>query len=134
MTQLSALKKKAWKAMSEYVRLSAADENGFASCVTCQKSKHWKEMQAGHFVPQAQGNAARFDPRNVHVQCYRCNMNLGGNGPEYAAFMLDKFGAEEVEEIRQLAGQTRKITRGEYLEMIEEYESKILELLEASGD
>lgn len=114
--------------------MSAADRHGYATCVTCGNRKHWKEMQAGHFVPQAQGNAARFDANNVHVQCYRCNINLGGNGAEYSAYILSKYGEEEYDRLRQLARVSRKITRYEYEMMISEYQEKIKRLtLECHG-
>lgn len=122
---LSSLKKKAWSLLSQYKRLSAADSNGYAKCVTCGSRKHWKELQAGHFVPQAQGNAARFDENNVHVQCYRCNINLGGNGAEYSAFILSTYGEEEYNRLRGLAGVTRKINRAEYEEMIANLQARL---------
>ena len=82
-------------------------------------------MQAGHFIPQAQGNAVRFDLRNIHVQCYRCNINLGGNGPEYYPFMLEKYGQDVIDELRKLSNTSVKFTAPELQDMIKEMERKI---------
>lgn len=122
-------KDKAWKAMSLYIRLRLADSNGYCTCITCGHVGHYtKGMHGGHFVPKAQGDAARFEFDNVHVQCYRCNMNLGGNGAEYTPFMISKFGQERVDEIRQLAGKVVKYTIHDYNEMIEKYNKLIQNL------
>ena len=127
-TKLSTLKKKAWSTLSLLTRLSASDANGYCSCVTCGMTKHYKEMQAGHWVPQAQGNAVRFDRRNVHVQCYRCNVNLGGNGPEYSAFMERTYGKEVMEELRRKSNESVKFTQADYEQMISEWESELQQL------
>ena len=67
--KLSTVKKRVWTLISRYIRLKNADHNGYVSCVTCGSTKHYKELQAGHFIPQAQGNAVKFDLRNIAPQC-----------------------------------------------------------------
>ena len=91
-------------------------------------TKHYKEMQAGHWIPQAQGNACRYLDDNVWVQCYRCNVNLGGNGPEYSAFMEYAVGKERMNELRQLSKTTKKFTVDELRELEDENRRKIDEL------
>lgn len=85
-------------------------------------------MQAGHYVAQAQGDAARYELDNVWVQCYRCNVNLGGNGPEYTPFITKKLGQKRVNEIRRLAGKTVKYSLADFEEMITDMEKRIAEL------
>ena len=129
------------EATSEYVRRSASREynkaaygaasevcDELAECVTCRIVKPWKELQAGHFIPRAQGNATYFDLRNIHSQCYRCNINLGGNGAEYYPYMLDKYGIEVINELRELSRTTKKITIPEYEDMIKDMEQKLKDL------
>ena len=130
--KLGKLKDKLWELTSKYVRLSAANENGYASCVTCGMTKRWTELQAGHFIPQARGNAVRFDLRNIAVQCYRCNINLGGNGPEYYPYMLKAHGQAVIDELRGLAGMSVKFTRADYEDMISDVANRLAEL--AEGD
>jgi len=86
-------------------------------------------MQAGHFIPQAQGDACRYIEENIHPQDYRCNINLGGNGPEYNAYMLDMYGQEKIDELRALSKTTVKLTTSDLLEL-EEYFSERLKAVE----
>jgi len=115
-----AKKDKLWELTSKYIRLRQADQNGNVNCVTCGQQMYWEKdgAQAGHFVPQAQGDAVRFDLRNIHVQCFRCNINLGGNGPEYNAFMLKTYGQETIDELRRLSNTTVKYTEADFDDMI----------------
>ena len=125
---------KAWELTSKYVRLREADEDGYNRCVTCGITKHWKELQAGHFVAQAQGNAARWDLRNIHPQCYRCNINLGGNGAEYGPYIRAQFGDEAHDEIRRLAGQTRIMRRADYEEIIDDMATRLARIALNPGE
>jgi len=102
-----------------------AGDPDLGECVTCGLVRPWRELQAGHFIPRAQGLATYFDLRNIHTQCYRCNINLGGNGAEYYPYMLKKYGQETVDELRRLSRTVKKISKAEYLEMIEDLEQKL---------
>jgi len=119
----SALKNKLWKIVSEYIRRRDADDEGLVECCTCKKVGHWNRMQAGHFVASSQGNATRWDERNIHAQCYRCNINLGGNGPEYYPFMVNKYGLDFVNELR--SRPMVKLSDSDYMRLIEEYSEKL---------
>lgn len=131
--KLSTVKKRVWTWFSKYIRLKASDDTGYCSCVTCGATNMFTSMQAGHFIARAQGNACYFEEDNVHVQCYRCNINLGGNGPEYYPFMVDTYGEERVNELRRLSNTTRKFTIHELLEMESYYKEKVKEQLERIG-
>jgi len=132
---LSYYKKKLWELTSRYVRqrdrneFQAGEGKGMDSeqskCVTCGIIRPWKELQAGHFVARAQGNATYFDLRNIHSQCYRCNINLGGNGAEYYPFMEGKYGKTVIDELRRLSNTTVKFTISDYQEMIEGLKQKV---------
>ena len=119
---LSYYKKRAWKALSLYVRKGAADVNDNVSCVTCGEIKHYKKMQAGHFLPKMLNTELYFDPMNVHVQCYRCNINLGGFGASYYLYMKNIYGEEEIKKLFAKIGSKRKYKKEDYIDM----ESKFL--------
>lgn len=125
---LSKLREKLWTFTSKYVRLSAADADGYCSCVTCGLVRHWKEMQAGHFIAKAQGNATAWDLRNIHVQCYRCNINLGGNGAEYYPFMIATYGQDVVDELRALSHTSVKLYASDYDDMIDDISNRLSKL------
>lgn len=115
---VGSLKKKLWKLTSEFVRRRGVDHNGNAECVTCGLVRHWKCLQAGHFIPKARGLSVYFDLMNLAPQCYRCNINLGGNGPNFYAWMLAERGQSVIDDLQAKSRQTLKIKPSEYMEMI----------------
>lgn len=131
---LKTLRDKAWSLTSQYIRLREADEDGYCRCVTCGITKHWKEQQAGHFIPQARGNAIRWDLRGISPQCYRCNINLGGNGAEYTIYMLDRYGREVVDDLRRVASTTRIMRRADYEAIIEDMAAKLARIALNPGE
>lgn len=89
-TKRAALVSKLDKVFSQYVRLRVCDEYGFADCFTCGSRRHWKEVDAGHFITRAKF-ATRWDPVNVQFQCKRCNMN-GGKQYEFSRKLDATYG------------------------------------------
>lgn len=131
---LKTLRAKAWELTSKYVRLREADENGYNRCVTCGITKHWKELQAGHFIPQARGNAIRWDIRGIHPQCHRCNINLGGNGAEYTFYMLDRYGRGIVDDLRRVAATTRIMRAADYEAIIDDMATRLARIALNPGE
>ena len=125
----SSLKKTAWDLLSKIIRLKYSDENGYCSCVTCGVTKKWTEMQAGHFVPKAQGNAVYFLEENIHVQCVSCNIFLGGNLTNYTLFMIDTYGRDEVERLQETKNTKIKFSDSDYNEMIADFKERLIDLL-----
>lgn len=111
--------------MSKYIRMKHSDEFGFCSCVTCGLTKHFSQMQAGHFIARAQGNACYFEEPNINCQCYRCNVNLGGNGAEYYPYMVKTYGQDEIDRLRALSNTTLKFTKNDLLNMEKELKEKV---------
>ncbi len=124
---IAKLKKDAWKLCSEYNRRKDANWDGNTSCVTCNKVTHWKQLQAGHFVP-SRCNAILFDDRGIHAQCWQCNCGKNGQWVEYEAFMLSKYGQKVIDEIKRNKTLTKKFTAEELLQIIENYKEKLAKL------
>ena len=103
----SQLKKKLDKVFSEWVRQRDADRNGLNSCVCCGVRKHWKELQAGHYISRSH-LSLRFDERNVWPCCLACNVFKSGNIPAFAIFLEKKYGHGILQE---LIKEGRKITK-----------------------
>ncbi len=55
------------KKLQKIVRLKAADENGMVKCWTSGESKHWKEMQGGHFISRKH-QRTKIMEENIHPQ------------------------------------------------------------------
>lgn len=115
----SQLIKKLDTVFSQYIRLKYSVD-GLATCVTCGDEKPWKYQQNGHYM--SRGNyATRWDETNCHVQCAACNVFKKGNYTEYAIFMIEKYGADKLTELKLKANKGKKFTSVEIQEMIEKY-------------
>jgi len=123
------LKKKVWKVFSAYKRQVEADKNGFVRCCTCGVIKHWKEVDAGHYV-SGRHNAVLFDEMLVHPQCKPCNRDHG-NMPNYTKFMMKRYGLTH-DELVKLYNKKKKelkiITYGELETLLEYYTERLKEI------
>lgn len=116
-------KDKAWKAFSAFIRKRGANLDGYVDCVTCGEPKHWKEMQAGHFI-DGRNNTILYDERLVHPQCQRCNVWLGGNKVQYVLFMKRQgYTDEQIEFFDSLRNQIKPMTAVQHKEIFELYRS-----------
>lgn len=117
---VSSLKKKAWAEFSIFIRTRGANTEGMNRCVTCDVKKHWRELQAGHFIA-GRLNSNLFDERGCHPQCSLCNVIKAGNGPMYYKFMLKTYGQEAIDELLAQNKQTKKWLPGELEALLEKY-------------
>lgn len=120
---LKSLEKKLDRVFSEYIRKRDADEGGTVSCVTCGKLMHWKECHASHFVKR-QHRSVRWDERNVHAQCSRENVFMGGSQDEMAEYIVKKYGRETLSELLEKKHQPTKHTRADLEKMIQEFSQR----------
>lgn len=112
---LKSLKDKAWSLMSISVRSKHADWRGNVRCYTCGITKHWRQLQAGHFWH----GKLDFDERNIHPQCKRCNKFLRGNLDNYSMNLIEEIGLEAVKQLRRDAARHPGYSRLELIEIIE---------------
>ena len=90
-----------------YARLRDTDRSGYGRCCSCGKSLSWSEGQGGHFQSKTRAyNRASLNEKNVNLQCGRCNLFLGSNSAGYSQFMIDTYGREQIEIIKQQSYQT----------------------------
>lgn len=113
--------------MSEFIRRRDADWKGEVQCVTCGLVKHWKQLQAGHFIP-GRRNSILFDERNIHAQCYGCNVMKQGNTVKYFRFMQRTYGDTVIEELEHLNTIDKQFQPKELEELIQDLKQKINEL------
>ncbi len=64
------------KKLQEYVNkiCRAIDHDNF--CISCHKRG---KPQAGHYHSRGHDHSLRFNLHNLHIQCYRCNVQLHSN-------------------------------------------------------
>ena len=119
----SKLVKKLDVVFSQYIRLSNADNNGYCTCVTCNKKFYWKEIQAGHFMSRKH-YSIRWDERNVKPQGVACNVYRAGEQYKYSLYLGNNLSKTLLDESREL----RKFTNIELEEMIADYAERVKKL------
>ena len=115
------------KAFSEYIRLRDADEKGYCRCISCGKVRHWKEMDAGHYVNRKH-MSLRYNESNVHAQCKACNRYDEGNVSGYTLGLIKKYGKQIIERLNVAKNQVNKIDEFQAQLMLDWYRSKVKEL------
>jgi len=118
----SSYKKCLWRFFSKYIR-----QRDGGVCISCGKVAHWKEMDAGHYIPKTASMAVYFHEKNVHCQCTYCNRWMHGNLSRYAIALRRKYGEGILEELDRERDKTVKITIPEYQRLIDHYKTKLKE-------
>lgn len=132
------LRTKALNTLQKLVRLKAADDQGFCTCVTCGVVKKWNEgMQGGHYIPKGSSSYWALEVENVHPQCNGCNnfgMKNGDAAQRYAFYMIDMYGRDFVEQMHKDKNLTKKLYKADYVDMIDEWKKQIKENLVRIGE
>lgn len=81
-----------WKAFSVFIRLRDSDDNGYCQCFTCGLFRHYTGGDCGHGIGR-QHWGTRYEERNNHFQCKKCNGFDGGRGDVYKEKVDEKYGA-----------------------------------------
>lgn len=119
------LKKKLWELCKQIIRLKYGN-----TCYTCDKQGlAGSSWHTGHFIASSIGGAfLRYDLRNLRPQCYRCNIDLSGNGAIFYRKMVEREGQEYVDRIFRDKQRIIKADNLFFENKIIEY-TKILETL-----
>ena len=132
---VSKLKKDLWTIFSKYIRLRDAirttGNSKSAICITCKQLHEIKGMDAGHGITRGE-SATLFDERNVNAQCKRCNMR-GGEQHLYMIEVDKIYGTGTAEDLQRIRHTTKRFSRPELLDMIEEYKHKLKQLEDEYG-
>lgn len=120
----------ALNALQKLVRLKAADDQGFCTCVTCGHVSQWNEgMQGGHFIAKGKGgtNEWALVEENVHPQCAACNgfrMRYGNAEAAYTLYMVDMYGREQID-LMIHRNQVVKYSKQDLLDMTADWKQQI---------
>jgi len=121
--KLQNLEKKLDTVFSKWVRFSNAPK-GYCKCVSCGKIDAPEQMDAGHFVDRSH-RCLRWDERNVHPQCRRCNRFKEGQKDSYALFLVNKYGAGILEKLNKQKNNICQFRTLELEQMIKDYQEKL---------
>jgi len=113
--------------LQKLVRMKAADDGGYANCVTCGANEHWKELQGGHFISRRY-TATKLLEEQIKPQCRGCNGPRAKDGivtVEYTNYMTDTYGREIVDELLLMKTTPKKYTREEIAAISAEFKEQI---------
>jgi hypothetical protein len=93
-TPTEKAKEKLWELCKQVVRKRDGDK-----CISCEKfGLVGSNQHTGHFIPSSTcGAYLRYYLKNLFVQCYNCNINLGGNGAYFTRELVKRYGQEYVD-------------------------------------
>lgn len=113
--KIQTIKESIKKYYNKYIRLKECYETtGSTShgvCVTCGKTKEFRQLECGHFIHGAQ-DPYRFHEDVTHIQCTHCN-KFANKSHEYLDYMYNRYGVEHTENLRALRHSDFKYTRQE---------------------
>lgn len=108
---------------SEFIRIMESDDEGYITCTCCGSKAFWKEAQAMHYRSR-DCLKYRFDEMNVHAWCMRCNVILSWNYRNYTLVMINLYG-KEMEELIRNDKWLVKLDQEWYMIHIEEWRDKL---------
>ena len=109
---------------SVMVRMTNASSSGNVTCCTCGKRDHWKNMDAGHFVPRGKW-ATRYVFDNVNPQCHRCNRKMDGMAWAHAAYIDETHHPGRAAQLVALSREAGRCGRSAAIERIAEFAKKV---------
>jgi len=128
------LRAKCLEAAQKLARISAADDDGYCQCVSCDPREahswgHWKEMDGGHFIAKGESSYHALDVEfNIFPQHKKCNMwgmKYGSALTWYTLFMEDKHGTDFVEQMLRDKKKIKKLYAADYREMLADFNEQI---------
>jgi len=92
------------------------------TCYTCDKFPlEGSSWQTGHFIPNSIGGAIlRYELMNLRPQCYRCNIDLSGNGAVFYRKLVEVEGQEYVDNLFSMKKKSVNAL-DYYKELLEKY-------------
>jgi hypothetical protein len=127
---------KAAVTMQKLVRMKAADDNGYVSCVTCGRVAHYKTMDGGHYFSRRHTRLKLFTG-NCHPQCKRCNMMMGDPiiNDAYRMYIINTYGQRRLDAMKKLTHlPPKKFYRHEIQEHHEELKAQVREHKKRLGE
>lgn len=115
--ELTKVQEKIWELCKNITRATYGN-----ICYTCGKGQlAGSSWQTGHFIPRSVGGVLlKYDLRNLRPQCYRCNIDLSGNGAVFYRKLVAVEGQPYVDELFRLKNQTAKAS-SHFPVLLEEY-------------
>ena len=125
---LSSLKKKADRLFSEYIRIKYSDNNWIATCVSCGKEDHYKNMHNAHFI-ERWCMKRRWEEDNCRPACPWCNTyRKEYHLRMFTIYQIKRLWLKKVEQMSADRYKVHKLRKSDLIELIEELKNKLLNL------
>lgn len=123
-SSIKSLKSKLDRLFSIYIRLRDSDKNGYCRCISCGKFNHWKDVDCGHFVNRSH-MSTRYNERNCHAQCRKCNRFDEGNNIGYTRGLIKLYGVKILNDLDVLKHTQSYMKAFDYNILIDHYKKEI---------
>lgn len=125
---LSSLIKEADTQISLYVRLTAADERKFVTCVSCGVRLYWPDSDCAHYIDRA-NMATRYDLTNLAPACRNCNrVDTDEHKKKFREYIISTHGEVAIVTLEAGRHLTIKWMRFELEELIEKLKEEVKRL------
>lgn len=88
-------------------------------CVTCGEDGSNSCLQLGHLITRG-ANSVRFDFRNLHITCKKCNYIHEYRPEIYTNYFIKTYGAEEYDALVRDSKQLKQWKMRELRELLKE--------------
>ena len=97
-------------------------------CISCFD---YKPLSAGHYRSTRAAPELRFDAKNIHGQCTRCNIDLAGNRGGYREGLIEAFRLS-VSCMARWTARAKHYTRDDLERIRVEYNQNLQEFKDAT--
>lgn len=126
---ITALQKELWNIVRNRIY-----ERDFNMTFLENKIVKGVNRHAGHLFPMDEcGARTSYHPKNIHIQTFHENINLGGNGAVYALKFIQVYGADEMNKLHNLFRKDQADRKNGNRNMNREYYYKMIELWSESS-
>lgn len=102
-------------------------------CISCGAPN---PTEAGHRFPigsKYRTSRFRFDERQIHLQCHKCNHHMSGNTAGYDEGLLERYGRAYLDAILDAksyvdTGQEPRLTKSECKEIAADFRRRVREM------
>lgn len=115
------------KVFSEYIRLRDVNEDGYFTCISCDRKFPYSYAECGHYIGR-EHMMVRFDEKDCNAQCHECNCDKRGNPEGYRRGLIRKYGEEVVLSLEYAKYQINQMLESDYREKITYYRREVKRL------
>ena len=118
---------------AQYIKMRDMDKHCVGECVTCGERGFVRDLEAGHYIGRRHWSV-RFNEKNVHLQCNKCNRWGEGEKDAYALWLQKKYGKGILAELNRKKNQKRDYDLAKLKAMVKEWRLEMDKLAVIKGN